>query len=136
MRWQRGRATAVLAVLAVLTVLTVGGCGSDPDSTGEDPAAKETPTPTATSTRSNAPTPCLGDADDTDDTVHPPNSSPGTQGYLGLSESEAKKYAGQIGQEVRVAGRDGECFALTMDYSPERVNLYLENDEVVAATIG
>ena len=40
------------------------------------------------------------------------------------------------GQTVRIAGRDGECFALTMDYQDTRVDIYLQDGEVVAATIG
>jgi hypothetical protein len=66
----------------------------------------------------------------------PPNSSPGTEGYLGLTQREAKKYATEQDQTIRIAGRDGECYALTMDYRDNRVNLYLEDDLVVAATIG
>ena len=66
----------------------------------------------------------------------PPNSSPGTEEYLGLSLREAKIFAAEQDQTVRVAGRDGECYALTMDYRDNRVNVYLEDDLVVAATIG
>ncbi|MEO8106550.1 MAG: hypothetical protein ABI720_04455 [Actinomycetes bacterium] len=68
--------------------------------------------------------------------MKPPDSSPKTEGYLGLTADEAKAYAREHGQQVRLAGRDGECFALTMDYRPDRVNIYLEGDNVVAATIG
>ena len=66
----------------------------------------------------------------------PPNSSPGTEGYLGLTLRAAKRFATEQDQTIRVAGRDGECYALTMDYRENRVNLYLEDDLVVAATIG
>jgi hypothetical protein len=68
--------------------------------------------------------------------VTPPDSSPGAAGYIGLSESDAEALAADKDQTVRIAGRDGECFALTMDYRSDRVNLYLEDGAVVAATIG
>ena len=34
---------------------------------------------------------------------------------------------------VRVVGRDGECFDVTSDWRNDRVNVYLEDDEVAQA---
>ena len=59
-----------------------------------------------------------------------------TEEYLGLSEQEAEALAQDQDHTIRVAARDGECFALTMDYREDRVNIYLEDDSVVAATQG
>jgi hypothetical protein len=69
-------------------------------------------------------------------TPTPPNSGPDTEGYIGLTQAEAKQYAAENDQTIRVAGRDGKCFPLTMDYRTDRVNLYLEDGVVIAAMIG
>ncbi len=130
---QGGVRARLVGAAAIAVLLIVSGCGS-----GTEPAADE-PTPSASkatpaqSKPSNQPNPCIGDPVGTE---KPPNSGPETDGYLGLSEQEAKKYAAEQSQTIRIAGRDGECFALTMDYRDNRVNLYLEDDEVVAAMIG
>lgn len=112
-----------------MVMLGMSACAESSETADDTPAASQTtpagPTPDATS-------PCLG----TSDTATPPNSGPETEGYLGLTEQEAKAYAKEQGQTIRVAGRDDECYALTMDYRDNRVNIYLVDDVVVAATIG
>lgn len=55
---------------------------------------------------------------------------------LGMSETEATAFAEDKGWVVRIAARDGEQFALTMDYNPKRVNLSVENDLVTDVFIG
>jgi hypothetical protein len=55
---------------------------------------------------------------------------------LGMSEQEATSTAEANGWVVRVAARDGEQFALTMDYNPKRVNLTVNNDVVSDVFIG
>lgn len=55
---------------------------------------------------------------------------------LGLTEAEATAAAESRGWTVRIAARDGEQFALTMDYSPTRVNLTIDNDLVTYLFIG
>lgn len=55
---------------------------------------------------------------------------------LGMSEAEATATAGSNGWVVRVAARDGEQFALTMDYNPKRVNLTIDGDVVTDVFIG
>lgn len=128
---QKGGVAGVLVGgLAVMVLVT--GCGS-----ADEPTAA-TPTPSAsgppqTPKPSSQPANCLGDPVGIQT---PPNSGPRIDGYLGLSEKEAKQYAAENNQTIRVAGRDGKCFALTMDYRPNRVNIYLETDVVVTATIG
>jgi hypothetical protein len=125
----------LVSTAAFSVLLIASGCGSDIEPTADEPTPSASPseaTP-AQSKPSNQPNPCIGDPVGTE---KPPNSGPETDGYLGLSEQEAKKYAAEQSQTIRIAGRDGECFALTMDYRDDRVNVYLEDDEVVAATIG
>jgi len=36
----------------------------------------------------------------------------------------------------RIAQEDGQDFALTKDFRVDRVNLYLENGQVIKATVG
>ena len=110
----------------VLTVGSLAACGTDGDDT---PGTAPSPTNVQPSP---SPSQCWGKGS----TTGLPSSSPEAEVYLGLSEQEAHDLADERQQTVRVAGRDGECFALTMDYQPDRVNLYIESDEVVAATLG
>jgi hypothetical protein len=53
-----------------------------------------------------------------------------------MSEAEATKTAEAKGLTVRVGSRDGEDFALTMDYRTDRVTLTVVADKVTAATPG
>ncbi len=55
---------------------------------------------------------------------------------LGMTEAEASTYAQGQGWTVRVASRDGEQFALTMDYMPQRVNLSIDQGLVTYVFIG
>lgn len=55
---------------------------------------------------------------------------------LGLTEAEATAAAESRGWAVRIAERDGEQFALTMDYSPTRVNLTIQDDLVTYVFVG
>jgi len=54
----------------------------------------------------------------------------------GASEDEAISQAESQGLTVRVASRDGEMFPMTMDYRDNRINITVENNKVVDATIG
>lgn len=55
---------------------------------------------------------------------------------LGMSEAEATSTATANGWVVRVAARDGEQFALTMDYNWLRVNLTIDGGVVTDVFIG
>jgi len=55
---------------------------------------------------------------------------------LGMSEAEATQTAEAKGLTVRVGSRDGEDFALTMDYRSDRVTLTVKADKVTAVTVG
>jgi hypothetical protein len=55
---------------------------------------------------------------------------------LGFSEADAERCAGELGWGYRVGMRDGEYFALTMDYSLQRVTVEIENDRVVRISVG
>lgn len=56
-------------------------------------------------------------------------------GLLGESEATAKTKIEDAGYSWRIAHRDGEDFALTEDYSPTRINLYIRSNHVFDATV-
>jgi hypothetical protein len=51
-------------------------------------------------------------------------------------ESNAESCATSLGWAFRVGERDGESFALTADYSQQRVTVSVTNDLVTAVVIG
>ncbi len=55
---------------------------------------------------------------------------------LGFSEADAQRCASQLGWSYRVGQRDGESFALTEDYSLQRVTVTVADDMVTAITVG
>ena len=55
---------------------------------------------------------------------------------LGFSEADAQRCATQLGWSYRVGQRDGESFALTEDYSLQRVTVTVADDIVTAITVG
>jgi hypothetical protein len=55
---------------------------------------------------------------------------------IGFTESEAESCALRLGWAFRVGERDGEGFALTADYSQQRVTVSVTNDLVTAVVIG
>jgi hypothetical protein len=55
---------------------------------------------------------------------------------LGFSEADAQRCASQLGWSYRVGQRDGESFAVTMDYSLQRVTVTVAGDIVTAITVG
>lgn len=55
---------------------------------------------------------------------------------LGFSEADAEQCAAELGWMFRVGQRDGEAFALTMDYLLQRVTVTVAGDLVTAITVG
>jgi hypothetical protein len=55
---------------------------------------------------------------------------------IGFTESDAESCALSLGWAFRVGERDGEGFALTADYSQQRVTISVTNDLVTAVVIG
>src|SRR5215213_10863321 len=114
----------VLRVLACgLMLMLLTACGSTDESpTSAGSHAEPSPTSRHSDT---SPNPCIDSAGQTTD--DPGLDGSMTEQYLGLSEQEAEALAKDQEHTLRVAGRDGECFALTMDYREDRVNIYLED---------
>jgi hypothetical protein len=112
--------------LLVVTVLLLTSCGGDEGIGLTEGLPPPSPRPSVASN------PCLPEGGP----EVPPDVQALTDEYIGLSAPAAKQLAAEQERTTRIAGRDGECFALTMDYRSDRVNLYLEDGLVVAATIG
>jgi len=55
---------------------------------------------------------------------------------VGLSEERAETCAVELGWGFRVAERDGEPFALTADYRPDRVSVFVAAGRVFAVNVG
>ena len=87
---------------------------------------------------------CDGGASTVADTECPPADAADTteitvsraELLLGFSEANAERCAVELGWAYRVGMRDGEYFALTMDYSLQRVTVEIENDVVVRISVG
>jgi hypothetical protein len=58
------------------------------------------------------------------------------QQLQGFSEGTAESCVTEAGLVWRVVGRDGEWFAVRLDYSPHRVNALIENSVVTEISIG
>ena len=55
---------------------------------------------------------------------------------IGFTESDAESCATSLGWAFRVGERDGESFAVTADYSQQRVTVSVTNDLVTAVVVG
>jgi hypothetical protein len=55
---------------------------------------------------------------------------------IGMSESGAEACARRLGWAFRVGSRDGEDFALTMDYSTSRVTVSVKKNTVFKVVVG
>ena len=55
---------------------------------------------------------------------------------VGMSEGEAVMKVEATGRTIRIARRDKENFALTMDYRPDRINIEVDADMVTKVTVG
>jgi outer membrane biogenesis lipoprotein LolB len=55
---------------------------------------------------------------------------------IGFTESNAEACATSLGWAFRVGERDGESFAVTADYSQQRITVSVTNDLVTAVAVG
>lgn len=63
-------------------------------------------------------------------------STPRAKQLVGMSERAASSCAIANGWGFRVGERDGEQFAVTMDYRPDRVTVAVKSNRVVSVTVG
>jgi len=104
---------------SALAVLVLAGCGAGVEESAEsdsESATAECPQPDA--------------ADTTAITQERADM------LIGFTESDAESCAASLGWEFRVGERDGEGFALTADYSQQRVTVSVTNDLVTAVAVG
>ncbi|HVQ87845.1 MAG TPA: hypothetical protein VMT88_06650 [Actinomycetes bacterium] len=102
---------------AVALIVVVSGCGSD------SPNEPAQPLPSGAASVTEAP-------------CGTPDHDDAAAKYVGLTLPQAKQLAKKNDQTVRIIGKDGECFPITMDLRTNRVNLYLEDGIVQNASIG
>ncbi len=104
------------AVACVLAISLLAACGGEAG--------------TSTDTVAERPCPPADAADTTEITVAR------AELLIGFSEANAERCAEELGWAYRVGMRDGEYFALTMDFSLQRVTVEIENDLVVRISVG
>ena len=109
-----------LAVVAsALAALVLAGCGAGAEESAESESESAT-----------AECPAVDEADTTAITQERADM------LIGFTESDAESCAASLGWEFRVGERDGEGFALTADYSQQRVTVSVTNDLVTAVAVG
>ena len=107
------------SLASALAVLVLAGCGAGAEESGEsesESATAECPQPDA--------------ADATAITQERADM------LIGFTESDAESCATSLEWEFRVGERDGEGFALTADYSQQRVTVSVTKDLVTAVAVG
>ena len=104
---------------SALAVLVLAGCGA----AAEESAENESESATAECPQPDA-------ADATAITQERADM------LIGFTESDAESCATSLGWAFRVGERDGESFALTADYSQQRVTVSITEDLVTAVVIG
>ncbi len=106
----------MLQIRAIIVALSLAGCAVK---TGETSGANTT-----------AECPQADDADATAITQERADK------LIGFTESDAESCAASLGWAFRVGERDGEGFALTADYSQQRVTVSVTDDLVTAVAVG
>ena len=104
---------------SALAVLVLAGCGAGVEESAESDSESAT-----------AECPAVDQADATAITQERADM------LIGFTESDAESCAASLGWEFRVGERDGEGFALTADYSQQRVTVSVTNDLVTAVAVG
>ena len=109
-----------LAVVAsALAVLVLAGCGAGAEESAESESESAT-----------AECPAVDQADATAITQERADM------LIGFTESDAESCAVSLGWAFRVGERDGESFAVTADYSQQRVTVSVTKDLVTAVVVG
>ena len=129
------RSSFALVSLLGLASLAIVGCssGGTGGSAGSTSPSAAATSPAATSTTvsgdPSAPAAPVPMATKTPDAAF-------LASLIGLTRAEAATKAEAAGFTIRIASVDGQPRALTMDYSPQRININLAHDKVTEATVG
>ena len=106
---------------SAIAVLVLAGCGAGAEESADSDSESESAT---------ADCPQADTADATAITQERADM------LIGFTESDAESCALSLGWAFRVGERDGEGFALTADYSQQRVTVSVTNDLVTAVAVG
>lgn len=121
---------AGLGVMAAALLLTVAACGDDDETveSGSDTTGGEV------ADGPGAPTPI--EPGDGATLPEEPDQAELDATYVGLSKDDAIAAAEEAQVPWRIEREDGEDFALTMDYRPDRVNFTVEDGVITAVRAG
>jgi hypothetical protein len=127
----RHRHRLAAVVTLTLAIVALAACGGGSGSQRRGAGASTTTTTAASTTTTVAPAPpatssrpCIAE------------TAPAVRDYVGLTLAAAQAKARGERRIVRVVGADGVCSLVTMDYSLQRVDVYLVHGVVAAAQIG
>lgn len=137
-----GRAVALAAALVVAAALGAG-CSSTSQTTAS-PSSSNPSLSSPAQPNPASPTAGVPMATDSLPALPPPVQDVSTQpdtaavsaALVGLPLTEAEAKAQAAGYTTRIASVDGEGRALTMDYSPSRINLDVVAEKVTNASVG
>jgi hypothetical protein len=121
---------AGLGVMAAAVLLSGAACGDDDETveSGSDTTAGEV------ADGPGAPTPI--EPGDGATLPGEPDQAELDAAYVGLSKDDAIAAAEEAGVPWRIEREDGEDFALTMAYRPDRVNFSVEDGVITAVRAG
>ena len=131
------RITAAVALASIILVLTACGGGSadtatNTDATGSGSVVGSSPVTTSAISVVDLPTTNVPVSIYADKVI----SNAEAASLVGMTEAEALREVQARGWRVRVVGRDGELYAVTMDYSAGRLNFTITNGVITACTVG
>ena len=133
------RITAAVALASIILVLTACGGGSadtdtdtDTDAAGSGSVIGSSPVTTSATSVVDLPTTNVPVSIYADKVI----SNAEAASLVGMTEAAALREVQARGWRVRVVGRDGELYAVTMDYSAGRLNFTITNGVITACTVG
>ena len=129
------RSTAAVALASMIFVLTSCGGGSADtatDAAGSGSVVGSSPVTTSATSVVDLPTTNVPVSIYADKVI----SNAEAASLVGMTEAAALREVQARGWRVRVVGRDGELYAVTMDYSAGRLNFTITNGVITACTVG
>lgn len=134
--------SATVADTSIATFQAGGNMGTYVANPGVAPVAEGTTTVTVTAPDGTLHTFTLTVSGKVTDLVSPPADLGVTQettdlanSLIGMTEDAAVAKVQATGRTIRIARRDKETFALTMDYRPDRINIQVDNGKVTSVDI-
>jgi len=119
-------------MIFVLTSCGGGSADTDTDTAGSGSVVGSSPVTTTKTSVVDLPTTNVPVSIYEDKVVSDAEAS----SLVGMTEAAALREVQARGWRVRVVGRDGELYAVTMDYSAGRLNFTITNGVITACTVG